>query len=119
MKFLIAPIIVLFLTSCTAQTTPSASPTETATTSVTVTPERKADLYGKIVSLDGNEATILLVDTSKDPTFSMTSEEKKKYMQSLDEAARMALKQEINSATLGETKVTLPVGIPMTMKSAA
>jgi hypothetical protein len=30
----------------------------------------------------------------------MTPEEKKKYMQSLDETARTALKEEINSATL-------------------
>lgn len=50
--------------------------------------------------MEGNELTISQVDTSKDPTFSMSSEEKRKYMQSMDESARMALKETINAAVL-------------------
>jgi hypothetical protein len=60
----------------------------------------------------------LQIDTSKDPTFNMTPTEKQKYMQALDEATRMALKEEINAATLGEVKVIIPVGIPMIQKTA-
>ncbi|MEF2175638.1 MAG: hypothetical protein V3575_04145 [Candidatus Absconditabacteria bacterium] len=81
-------------------------------------PERKIDIYGKVVSQEGNEITISQVDSSKDPTFNMTPAEKKKYMQSLDESTRMALKEEINNAVLGQVKVIIPVGIPMSKKTA-
>ncbi|MDD3303189.1 MAG: hypothetical protein PHN31_06555 [Candidatus Gracilibacteria bacterium] len=81
-------------------------------------PDRKMDLYGKITGIEGNEITILESDTLKDPTFNMTSEEKKKYMQSLDETARTELKEQINSSTLGEKKVIVPVGIPIIKKTA-
>jgi hypothetical protein len=40
-------------------------------------------------------------------------------MQSLDETARTALKEEINSATLWEVKLTIPVWIAMTKKTAS
>jgi hypothetical protein len=39
-------------------------------------------------------------------------------MQSMDESARTALKEEINKATLWELKLTVPVWIPMTKKEA-
>ena len=48
----------------------------------------------------------------------MTPTDKKKYMMAMDEAARMALKEQINSATLWEVRVTIPVGIPMVKKTA-
>lgn len=85
---------------------------------VSTQPERKLDIYGKIISMEWNEISVSQVDISKDPTFNMTSDEKKKYMQAMDEAARMALKEQINSATLWEAKITIPVGIPMTKKTA-
>lgn len=87
-------------------------------TEITGQPERKMDIYGKITGIEWNEITLLQVDTSKDPTFDMTPTEKKKYMQSMDEAARTALKEEINKATLWEIKLTVPVWIPMTKKEA-
>jgi hypothetical protein len=37
-------------------------------------------------------------------------------MQSMDEATRTALKEEINNATLWEIKLTVPVWIPMIKK---
>lgn len=87
-------------------------------TETTAQPDRKMDVYGKITWIEWNEITLLQVDTSKDPTFDMTPTEKKKYMQSMDEAARTALKEEINKATLWEIKLTVPVWIPMTKKEA-
>lgn len=81
-------------------------------------PDRKMDLYWKITWIEWNEITILESDTSKDPTFNMTSEEKKKYMQSLDETARTELKEQINSSTLWEKKVIVPVWIPIIKKTA-
>jgi len=84
-----------------------------------VQPDRKTDIYGKISSMEWNEITLLQVDTSKDPTFSMTSEEKQKYMRSLDESARTTLKEEINNSTMWEVKLTIPVWIPMTKKETS
>jgi len=81
-------------------------------------PERKLDVYWKINSIEWNEITLLQVDISKDPTFNMSSDEKKKYMQSMDERARMALKEEIAKSTLWEIKITIPVWIPMTKKES-
>ncbi|MDP2104285.1 MAG: hypothetical protein Q8K26_05175, partial [Candidatus Gracilibacteria bacterium] len=123
MKKLFVPAMIiatLLLTSCgtTSVTTPENTSTTQTQDTLSTQPERKVDMYGKITSMEGNEITLLEVDTSKDPTFAMTSEEKKKYMQSMDEAARMVLKEQINSATLGEKKVTIPVGIPMIKKTA-
>jgi len=106
------------LASCTSDTTTQTTDTTNQTATVSAQPERKLDIYGKVVSQEWNEITLLQVDTSKDPTFTMTPEEKKKYMTSLDEAARMALKEQINSATLWEVKITIPVWIAMTKKSA-
>ncbi|EKD44464.1 MAG: hypothetical protein ACD_71C00127G0002 [uncultured bacterium (gcode 4)] len=123
MKKLFVPAMIiatLLLTSCgtTSVTTPENTSTTQTQDTLSTQPERKVDMYGKITSMEWNEITLLEVDTSKDPTFAMTSEEKKKYMQSMDEAARMALKEQINSATLWEKKVTIPVGIPMIKKTA-
>ncbi len=92
--------------------------TENSIAETPVQPDVKVDLYGKIVSMEGNEITVSQVDTSKDPTFNMSADEKRKYMQSMDEAARMALKETINSAVLGNVKATVPVGIPMIRKTA-
>lgn len=117
--FFISGLIIttLLLTSC-GTTTPEATNTTETTSSVSVQPERKVDIYGKITSIEWNEVTLLQVDTSKDPTFNMSPTEKKKYMMAMDESARMALKEQINSATLWEVKVTIPVGIPMIKKTA-
>lgn len=104
-----------FLTSCgvSEDTTPLVTQD-----TISVQPESKVDIYGKITSIEWNEVNLLQIDTSKDPTFNMTPTEKQKYMQALDEATRMALKEEINAATLGEVKVIIPVGIPMIQKTA-
>jgi len=102
-KLFIIPAILtasLLLASCTTTETPAnssdASVSQTQENAVSTQPERKVDVYGKITGIEGNEITLLQVDTSKDPTFNMTATEKKKYMQSLDESARMALKEQIN-----------------------
>ncbi|MDD5769990.1 MAG: hypothetical protein PHE25_03405 [Candidatus Gracilibacteria bacterium] len=114
----LAILAVSLLNSCSSNTDTTTTLTTNTTTIISSQPDRKIDIYGKVISMEGNEITLLEVDTSKDPTFNMTPEEKKKYMTSLDEATRMALKAEINSATLGEIKLTIPVGIAMTKKTA-
>lgn len=121
-SLILPAILSIFLVSCgndegTSSENPSVS-VQTTVAEIPQAPSRKLDLYGKIVSMEGNEVTVLETDVSKDPTFNMSPEEKQKYMQSLDEAARTALKEEINAATLGNVKVTVPVGIPMTKKTA-
>lgn len=125
MKKILLPFFImttLFLASCTnTETTDKTNISSENKQNQDISsaqPERKVDIYWKITSIEWNEVTILQVDTSKDPTFNMTPTEKKKYMQSMDESARMALKEQINSATLWEVKVTIPVGIPMTKKTA-
>ena len=80
-------------------------------------PERTYDLYGKVVKLEGNLVTVAEIDLSADPTADMTPEEKRAYMQALPEEERMALKDATQTATLGETTVTIPVGIPMSKKT--
>lgn len=79
-------------------------------------PERKAELFGKITGMVGNEITIAKTDTSKDPTFGMEQAEKRAYMTALSDADKMALKEKIQNAVIGEVKVLVPVGIPMTIK---
>ncbi len=79
-------------------------------------PDRKAELYGRVKSLEGNLATLTLIDLSQDPTAKMTPTEKRKYMQSLPEAERMALKEKIAQALLGDEKVLIPIGIPISIK---
>ena len=121
MKKLFIPVIIitaLLLTSCGTIETNTTTNTVTNQDSISTQPERKVDIYWKVTSIEWNEITLLQVDSSKDPTFNMTPADKKKYMTALDEAARMALKEQINSATLWEVKVTIPVWIPMIKKTA-
>ncbi len=121
MKTLSVSLLVissLFLTSCGSTENTTQTDSAQSNSSISAQPERKVDIYGKITSIEWNEITLLQVDTSKDPTFTMTPEAKKKYMQAMDEAARMALKEQINSATLWEIKIIIPVGIPMIKKTA-
>lgn len=123
MKSILIPAIVIttfLLASCwtTETTTNSVTPTTQTQNTVSVQPERKMDIYWKILSMEWNEITMLQVDTSKDPTFEMTPTDKKKYMMAMDESARMAFKEQINSATLWEVKIMIPVGIPMIRKTA-
>ena len=79
-------------------------------------PDRKMDLYGKIISNEGNEFTIQVVDTTKDPTFNMSPEEKKAYMQKLSQEDRIALKDQIRNAILWNEKVLIPVWTPIVVK---
>lgn len=81
-------------------------------------PERKAEVYGKVIKMEGNLVTISQIDLAADPTAEMTTEEKQAYKQSLSEEERMALKEVTQNATLGEVTVMIPVGIPMTKKTA-
>ena len=69
--------------------------------------------------MEGNEFTLLEVDTSKDPTFGMAPEDKKAYMMKLSQDQRKALKDEIRSATLWNVKITIPVWIPILVKTAS
>jgi hypothetical protein len=79
-------------------------------------PDRKNDIYGNVIRLDGNIVTVAKSDPTVDPTFGMSSEDKRKYMQSLGEEERTALKEKIRAAVIGEVRVLVPVGIPMTKK---
>lgn len=88
-----------------------------AESAVSTQPERKAEIFGKIKSIVGNEVVISKSDLSVDPTANMSTEEKKAYMQSLSEADRTKLKEDILSATLGDVKVLINIGIPMTKKT--
>ncbi|MCK5592443.1 MAG: hypothetical protein KAI72_10855 [Candidatus Pacebacteria bacterium] len=97
------------------------NPMDTTAGSVSVSeqkPDRKSDIYGKVIKVEGNMVTLALidVDASTDPTVNMTPEEKKEYKQSLSEEERMALKNLSLSSTLGNVIVTVPVGIPMSKK---
>lgn len=83
---------------------------------VSLQPDHKADLYWKVKSIEWNIFTISEIDTSKDPTIDMTPEEKQAYMQSLPEADRLALKEQIQSAVMWDVKVMIPVWIPMIKK---
>ncbi len=85
--------------------------------SALVQPERRLDLYGKIISMEGNEFSIQEVDTTKDPTFGMEQTEKKAYMATLSEDQRMAMKAEARSAVLWEVKIIIPVWIPISVKT--
>ncbi len=85
-------------------------------TAVAEKPERKAEVYGKVIKMEGNIVTISEIDLSADPTIGMTTDEKRAYKQALSDEERMALNQAIQSATLGEVTVLIPVGIPMTKK---
>lgn len=125
MKLLHSSVLItmsILLVSCTEAPTNTqnivSQTTANTTNSVPVQPDKKLDIYGKILSMEWNEVSIMQIDTSKDPTYNMTPEEKKKYMQAMDEGARTALKEQINTATLGEMKLTIPVGIPMIRKTA-
>lgn len=79
-------------------------------------PEYKAELYWKIKQIEWNMFTISEIDTSKDPTAEMEQKEKQAYMQSLSEADRTALKDQIQSAILWDIKIMIPVWIPMIKK---
>ena len=81
-------------------------------------PERKPEIYGKVKSIIGNEVLITKSDSSVDPTVDMSPADKQKYMKSLDEADRLKLKEEILNATLGDVKVVMSVGMPMSKKTA-
>jgi len=83
-----------------------------------VQPEFKMNIYGKIISMEGNEFSVQEVDISKDPTFDMSSEDKKAYMAKLSEDERMSLKEEIRQAILGNVKILIPVWIPIVVKTA-
>ena len=114
----LAIIFIALLSSCSSDTNENTNSSNLDITINISQPERKMDIYGKVVSQEWNEITLLQVDTSKDPTFNMTSEEKKKYMQSLPEESRKTLKEEINSAILWQIKIIIPVWIAMTKKEA-
>ncbi len=79
-------------------------------------PEYKAELYGKIKAVEWNVFTISEIDTSKDPTVNMELDEKKAYMMSLSDADRMALKDMIANSIKWDIKVMVPVWIPMIKK---
>lgn len=91
--------------------------TSTENTVILTQPERKAEIYGKIKSIVGNEIVVTKSDPSVDPTINMEPAEKQAYMQSLDEAERTKLKEEILNATLGDVKILVPIGIPMNKKT--
>ncbi len=125
-KIVIVWASVLLLASC-GTNVDNTSTVENNTTSVVNTvdrneeilslkPEYKAELYGKIKSVEGNVFTISEIDTSKDPTANMEMAEKKAYMMSLSDADRMALKDMIANSVIWDVKVMIPVWIPMIKK---
>lgn len=119
-------LALLLLTSCWTEventtntpTTPTANETSVnRDTEITnLQPEYKAELYGKVKSIEWNMFTISEIDTSKDPTIEMEQAEKQAYMKALSEADRMTLKEQIQSAVIWDQKVMIPVWIPMIKK---
>ena len=79
-------------------------------------PEYKAELYGKIKSIEWNIFTISEIDTSKDPTIWMERTEKQAYMATLSDAEKIAFKEAALSAFIWDEKVMIPVWIPMIKK---
>jgi hypothetical protein len=117
-------IIALAITAYFIGTSLTNSPEEISESTKTESvlpekPERKAEVYGKVIKMEGNLVTIAQIDTSADPTADMTTAEKQAYKQSLSEEERMALNASIQGAVLGEVTVLIPVGIPMTKKTQA
>lgn len=132
MKKIILLIALIFvLTSCW-NTVEETNTTETSTNNavntnisntenrdeeiIALQPDYKAELYWRVKQIEWNMFTISEIDTSKDPTVDMSTEEKQTYMQSLPEADRMALKEQIQSAIIWDVKVMIPVWIPMVKK---
>ena len=83
---------------------------------ISLQPEYKAELYGKIKSIEGNMFTISEIDTSKDPTIWMERAEKQAFMANLSDAEKIAFKEDALSAILWDEKVMIPVWIPMVKK---
>ncbi len=109
---------VMLLAWCSTSNISNEIRNEEALSTESSKPDRKMEIYGKVKSMIWNIIVISKVDTTKDPTFNMDSVEKRKYMQSLDQSERMALKEEIQKAILWDIKITIPVWIPMTKKIA-
>ncbi len=114
--FLILGVGVFFSTNFLKTNENSSDETIVETPIGDLKPDRKSELYGKVKSVEGNLVTIVLIDLSQDPTAKMDPTEKRKYMQSLSEADRTSLKEKISQALLGEKKVLVPIGIPISMK---
>ncbi len=117
-KIILSSFLMLLLISCWTETNTEVNINENNTINrneemVSLQPEYKAELYWKIKQIEWNMFTISEIDTSKDPTIEMEQKEKQAYMQSLSEADRMALKDQIQSAILWDLKVMIPVWIPM------
>ena len=127
-KIIMIWISVLLLASCGSEVDNTANWITTPTANIAVSaedrnieilslkPEYKAELYGKVKSIEGNMFTISEIDTSKDPTLGMEPTEKKAYMMSLSDADKMALKEMIANSIIWDVKVMIPVWIPMIKK---
>lgn len=132
-KITITLASLLLLSSCGSSETPVVETNLTPTTNIVVEnnqetsvdrnqqiidlqPEYKAELYGKVKAMEWNMFTITEIDTTKDPTIEMDQVEKQAYMQSLSEADRAALKDQILTAYIWDVKVMIPVWIPMIKK---
>lgn len=127
-KIIIVWSAILLLSSCGTEIENTNTWNTTSTSNVLINnedrnveiinlqPEYKAELYGKVKSIEWNVFTISEIDTSKDPTINMESSEKQAYMQSLSEADRLALKDMIASSIVWDIKVMIPVWIPMIKK---
>ncbi len=127
MKIALFILLSIFLVSCGVtentkttennKTTWAVQTTQNRTEEIlSMQPDYKSDLYWKIKAIEWNIFTITEVDRSKDPTADMAPKEKRAYMQSLSQEQRMALKEKIQSATLWDVKVMIPVWIPMLKK---
>jgi len=128
-KILIVWAAALLLASCGAEIEENTASVTTNTVTnavatweardqeiISLQPEYKAELYGKVKSVEGNMFTISEIDRSKDPTIDMEQTEKKAYMASLSDADKIALKEMIANSISWETKVMIPVWIPMVKK---
>ncbi len=83
---------------------------------ISLQPKYKAELYGKVKSIEGNMFTISEIDTSKDPTLGMERTEKQAYMATLTDAEKIAFKEAALSTIIWDEKITIPVWIPMVKK---
>ncbi len=124
-KIILSIFLLLLLTSCWTETNTSENiqinswineNIDRNQEMISLQPNYKNELYWKIKQIEWNMFTISQIDTSKDPTLEMERKEKQAYMQSLSDADKQALKEQIQGAIIWDVKIMIPVWIPMIKK---
>ena len=116
--FIISSVLLFTITGCSKDTSNSPQTSSTSTFSDPEQPQRTAEVYGKVKSVQGNIVTIAKM-TQTQSGQELTEEERQKRQeerQNMSEEDRQKLR-ESTQAVLGETViVTVPVGIPIKVK---